>query len=100
MSAFRVWKLRFLSLMVLWGALFTWSGVASAGSASINLFIGSPPPVAVYHYPRVVYPEPVIVEHYSVYDYHRRGGPPPWAPAHGYRKKHGPYEVYHWYRIY
>ena len=20
---------------------------------------------------------------------HKRGGPPPWAPAHGYRRKHG-----------
>lgn len=36
---------------------------------------------------------------YSRLEYRTGGGPPPWAPAHGYRKKHGRHEVIEVYRV-
>lgn len=93
-------RLRWLTaLIVLSGVLFFWGGAASADSFSFGFSLGSPPPVVVYEYPRVIYAEPVIVERYPVYRYYhvepypvyryyRRGGPPPWAPAHGHWKRH------------
>lgn len=90
---------RLTALIVFLGALSFWHGAASADSFSFAFSLGSPPPVVVYEYPRVIYAEPVIVERYPVYRYYhverypvyryyRRGGPPPWAPAHGHWKKH------------
>lgn len=95
---------RLTALIVFLGVLSFWHGAASADSFSFAFSLGSPPPVVIYPAPRVIYPAPVIVEHYPVYRYYhvetypvyhyhyRRGGPPPWAPAHGHWKKHWRHE--------
>lgn len=95
-------KFRLLTgFLALSAILIFWSGTASADSLRFNVFLGSPPPVVVYHYPPVVYTEPVIIERYEpypVYHYHyRHGGPPDWAPAYGYWKKHWKHERWHWH---
>lgn len=54
-------------------------------------------PVVVYEAPVIVHQPPVIIHQGPVIV--RRapvvfaGGPPPWAPAHGYRRKHGGSDV-------
>lgn len=83
-----------ITLLVISAILLSWSSQASADSFRFSLSIGTPAPVVVYPAPRVIYPAPVVVEYYEyypAYHYHRyhRSGPPPWAPAHGYWKKHG-----------
>ena len=102
MSAVSYRKVRLITaLLAVSAVLFFWSDVASADSFRLNVFLGSPPPVVVYRYPPVVYAEPVIVEYYEpypVYYYHyRHPGPPPWAPAHGYWKKHWKHHHGHWH---
>jgi hypothetical protein len=46
--------------------------------------------IEIGHIPRPVLAVPIA--YYKVHPVkwkgHRRGGPPPWAPAHGYRRKH------------
>jgi hypothetical protein len=47
--------------------------------------------ISIGHVPRPVLAVPIV--YYKTvpakWRKHKRGGPPPWAPAHGYRRKHG-----------